>query len=641
MAGTQVKVLLVEDDPDHALFVKLALTDADLTSFELEHVDCLAAAKESLDRKAHDVVLLDLGLPDASGFEALSEVRRCCPGVSVVVLTGNGDPSVGVEAAALGAHDYLYKGDLNARTLERALCYAVRRQQLFLRLEKANELLDRKNAKLAELYETAQQFVDNVSHEFRTPLTVVKEYVTLVRDGLAGQVTQQQRDFLEIANDRTDDLAIMVDDMLDVSKLEAGLLSAWRRQTSMEDILKHVRPAMQRKASIKKVDLDFAVSENLPVVYCDPEKMGRVIINLTANAIKFCGVGGSVTLHARLGSNGSEVVVRVTDDGPGISAENLELIFNRFQQVESAPRSSTKGFGLGLGIAKELVNLNFGEITVESEPGKGSTFSFTVPVWNPTELAKRYLDYLKRLEDCSGSVSLLVANVEPPLKPGVSNAIDEFLQHTFRGNDLVVRCLPEKWLVLARCSDGEIDRMIDCVRTAWTAANRNMPGEKLPEILLCSKGVWSQRSESDEVIRQFIAQQEVVPDERHRPTILLADDDRELVRGLKIRLEAAGYDVITAFDGHEAVESAIRNRPAAILLDNYMPKMDGLEAFERLREHPETMDMPVIILSASLRDQQKALSQGACFFLQKPCDTGTITAALHEVINEPCLAGMT
>ncbi len=372
-----------------------------------------------------------------------------------------------------------------------------------------------------------KQFVDNVSHEFRTPLTVIKEYVSLIRDGLAGEVTEQQREFLDIVDDRTDDLMIMVDDMLDVSKLEAGLLSAWRRQSSMEEIFEHVRPAMQRKAKIRKVKLDFAVSNDLPTVYCDPEKMGRAIVNLTTNAIKFCGAGRSVKLRTRLSSDGSEVVVDVTDDGPGISPENLEPIFKRFRQAEptqrpslpATQRSSADGFALGLGIAKELVNLNFGEINVESEPGKGSTFSFTVPVWNPISLARQYLAYLQRLDDFPGGVSLLVADVEAPLKQGVSNAVDEFLQDAFRGNNLVVRCLPGKWLVLARCSEGEVDQMLNRVRTAWTAANRNMPGEKLPEVSLSVKGIWLHRSETEEIIRRFRLEQEAALDESDRQVI--------------------------------------------------------------------------------------------------------------------------
>ena len=650
---TLLNVLLVEDDPDYAEFVKLSLADADLTSFQLEHVDCLAAARDRLEGNDYDVILLDLGLPDACDFEALSQVREQRPELPVVVLTGNSDPCVGVEAASMGAHDYLYKGDSSARTLERVLRYTFRRQQLFRQLHTANEsldhkngqleqvnaLLDQKNARLAQLYETAHQFVDNVSHDFRTPLAVIKEYVSIIHDGLAGQITGQQRQYLAIVNDRADDLAIMVDDMLDVSRLEAGLLSVWRRDSRISDVFAHVRPVLERKAAVKEVALELSIDEDLPVVYCDPEKVGRVIVNLAVNGIKFSGNGGSVRLWARRGTNQSEITIGITDEGPGISPENLERIFDRFHQIEDATRSSAKGFGLGLSITRELIHLNLGEMNVESELGKGSTFSFSVPVSKPEELVARYLERVVWSNDRPDNVSLVVAAVDAPVEQAVSNAVDEFLQHTFRGNDLVVRILPHKWLVLAQCPQGEVEKMLDRVQAARAEDNRNMPGKKLPEITLRTKGNWSEKTRAEEVIREFQAELAFAAEEPKGSRILLVDDDHELVHGLGIRLRAAGYEVLTAFDGRSAVDSAMEHRPEAILMDNQMPEMDGLEAAEVLREHPETMDIPVIMLSASARNRQKALEQGVCFFLQKPCEVSTITAALHEVIAEPFRTG--
>lgn len=120
-----------------------------------------------------------------------------------------------------------------------------------------------------------------------------------------------------------------------------------------------------------------------------------------------------------------------------------------------------------------------------------------------------------------------------------------------------------------------------------------------------------------------------------RPLVLVVDDDREMLRGLGLRLNAAGFNVLTAFDGRRAIEAAVKHRPDVILMDNYMPGMDGLEALNRLAEKPDTVGIPVIMLSASNRDQHRALEQGARFFLQKPCDPGTLLAALKEAIDRP------
>jgi len=655
MVKAHLHILLVEDDPDSAEFVKLSLAEANLTSFDLEHADCLAAARDRLEVENYDVILLDLGLPDAIGFEALSQVLDQCPDVPVVIMTSNSDPGVGVEAASMGAHDYLYKGDVSTRTLERVLRYTVHRQRLFSQLRSANEsldhkneqlkqvnvLLDQKNARLTELYETAQQFVDNVSHDFRTPLTVIKEYVSIMRDGLAGQVTGEQRKYLDIVNDRADDLAIMVDDMLDVSRMEAGLLSVWRRESRIGDVFEHVRPVLERKAATARVTLEILPAEDLPVVYCDPEKIGRVVINLAVNAIKFCGKGGSVRVWAQRGSSLSEIVVGISDDGPGIDQEDLEQIFERFCQMDGVTRSTARGFGLGLSIAKDLVGLNLGEIHVESEPDKGSTFSFSVPVWDAEELVTRYLDRVQWSDDYPGSVSLIVATVDASIDRSVSNVVDEFLQHTYRGKDFVVQIGPQKWLVLVHCPPSEIDIMLDRVHTAWADSNRSTPGANLPTIVLQTRSTWSENPGPKEVMQQFQSDLASAAEEPRGARVLLVDDDQELVEGLGIRLRAAGYEVFSAFDGRSAVDSAIGHRPDAILMDDYMPQMGGLEAIEELGRHPETKELPVIMLSASSRDQQTAIKKGARFFLQKPCDVCTVTAALREVIAEPKRTGCT
>jgi signal transduction histidine kinase len=644
-----LRVLLVEDNRQHAELVEQAITSAALTFFDWERVGCLAAARASLAVHDFDVVLLDLVLPDASGFEALSQIQHEFPAISVVTLAENGDASSAVKAAAHGAQDCLYKAELNGPTIERVLRYAVQRQQMYIRLQKANQLLDQRNAELqatnelldrksrqmAQLCETAREFVDNVSHEFRTPLTVIKEFVCIIQDALAGPVTEKQREYLAIVNDRADDLAIMVDDMLDVSKLEAGLLHVWRKRSDVGDILRHVLPSLERKAAIRKVTLETSLEENLPVVYCDPEKVGRVIVNLAMNGIKFCRRGGAVKLWVRGSAEAPEVLIGITDDGPGIAPENQQLIFERFHQVESTARNSTKGFGLGLSIAKELVSLNLGEINVESEPGKGSTFSFSIPIWNRSELAARYLRRIEQQDEDSAFAALVVAELSPPVEPSVSDVVDEFLQQVFGGKDLVMRTLAHKWLILSKCPQDGMGQTLTRVVQVWSEANRNRPAGELPEIQFRPKGTWPVPSQKEKLIQEFQAELPSGSNELHSPSVLVVDDDREMLCGLGLRLTAAGFAVVTATDGRSAIESAIKHHPDAILMDNYMPVMDGLEALNQLGKNPSTTDIPVVMISASLRDRSKALVEGARFFLHKPFDANTMVTALHKVIGLP------
>jgi signal transduction histidine kinase len=647
MAKTSIRALLVEDDSCHAKIVERVLADAELAAFTLKCVESLEAARDSMAGNEFDVVLLDLGLSDARGMEALHGVRKQSPDVPVVVLTANSDPHIGIQAVAQGAQDFLYKGDLFSRALERVLLHAVRRQEMLGiiqaanslldrkndELKTANQLLDQKNKQLARLYDTAHQFVDNVSHEFRTPLAVIKEFVTLVREGSAGEINLRQSEFLEIVNDRVDDMAIMVEDMLDVSCLEVGLLSVWRQNSAISQIIDHVRPTLQRKAAARNISFEVSLDPDLPPVYCDRDKIGRVIVTLATNAIKFCSQGGSVKLWAKTGSDGSDVVVGITDDGPGVAPENLKRIIDLFKQVGTAAPGATHGFGLGLAIVKELVALNLGEIDVHSEVGAGSTFAFSVPVNDAPELAARYARHASRLRG-KPQISIVTAETSLPITSKNSDLADEFLHYVLRASDLVIRTLPNKWLIMAQAQGREVDAMLARVTDAWAQANGGRCGEKLPEIRFLFAGTWQLPAGEDDLLRccrSELAAMRPMPVGRR---VLVVDDDRELVRGLSLRLHAAGYDVFTAKDGNAAINAAIEHHPHAILMDNYMSGMDGILAMDRLSEHPDTKDIPIIMLSASIRDQQKALRQGAKFFFEKPCNHNTIVAALGNVINQ-------
>ena len=163
----------------------------------------------------------------------------------------------------------------------------------------SERVLERKNRRLEELYQTAHRFVDNVSHEFRTPLTVIMEYASLMQDGVVGELTSEQQQMLDVISDRAGDLNNMVNDMLDISKLETSMLGMWRCVCTVDDALDRVRDSLLKKASVKQIDLRFDIPEGLPEVFCDDEKIGRVLVNLVTNAIKFCGRPGKVHVWAK------------------------------------------------------------------------------------------------------------------------------------------------------------------------------------------------------------------------------------------------------------------------------------------------------------------------------------------------------
>ncbi len=501
MRDITINILLIEDDQVDAMIVRRTLKKCLDATYNLHHSKSLTQASEKLTETHFDIVLLDLELPESTGTSTLSQFRQQCPSdLPIIVLTGLNCQKAALALMNEGAQDYLVKDEVTPRSLSRAINHSVQRQQhlhrirdLLSEVEQSHELLEKKNRKLAKLYDQAHEFVDNVSHEFRTPLTVVKEYVSLVREGLVGDVNDEQQRLLHVAEDRADDLNIMVDDMLDVSKLESGMLGAWRKNCSVTEILDHVKASLERKASVKNVTLEWVVDDDLPEVYCDEEKAGRVMTNLAINAIKFCGDPGVVRITVEKDLACGNITFAVTDNGPGIDDELLASIFQRFKQLATNVRGSTKGFGLGLNIAKALVDLNFGQMNVQSQLGKGSTFSFSVPIADPAEVLQRYLNRNGSDDESEGitpHVSIVIASIDPQTDESLGMEMNAFYNYCLRKNDLLFRLNENLWVIALPETEQELDGYESRIRSEWQDTNRNRPFGPLPEFEFRHGGSW-------------------------------------------------------------------------------------------------------------------------------------------------------
>ncbi len=642
MKNQLIRVLLVDDDRADAEITRLALADARLRRFQVEWVDRLARAVERLHGESFDAVLLDLGLPDSRGMETLERVRGENDEIPIVVLTGLADEETGLESLGRGAQDYLVNDNAGSTVLERSICYAIQRQQQQRALAAANAQLEQKNRWLQALNETARQFVDNVSHDFRTPLTVIREFASIMDEGLGGPVTDQQREFLGIILLRVDDLALMVDDMLDVSKLEAGLLGLWRKAGQVADIVERTRVVLEQRSEAKGIRFEIAVPPTLPAVYCDFDKVGRVIVNLAVNAIKFTPKGGHVSLWAKAGAKVGEVEVGITDDGPGISQDKLALIFERFSQAGNQAEASVKGFGLGLNIARELVFLNLGAMRVESEPGQGSTFSFTLPTAEPQRLFERYLDGVAARDDCvqgfSPLLSLLSAEIGGAGDVAMVQAADGFLQTAVGSFDLVYPTRSQGWILAVRCPVEELGHLMQRILAQWAELSENRPAGPLPELKLRALGTWRTDRRRADVVSAFAAAVVAAPAATapHR-RVLVVDDDNDVIQSLDLRLRSAGYEVVTATDGQQAVARAVSDHPDVIVLDIRMPVQDGIVALGKLKQLEDTRRIPVIMLSASIGDQQETRELGARFFIEKPFDARTVMSAVETSLVETCI----
>ncbi|MEQ8615563.1 MAG: response regulator [Lacipirellulaceae bacterium] len=641
MKSSETRILLIDDDTADAFVTRESLSRVDSRRYEIEHAVSLRDAKTRLENFDYDVILLDLNLPESRGIDTLRQLKGIClSDTPVIVLTGLDDEEAALQLLADGAADFISKKDMRSETLSRSIQYTLRRQHLLVELQSANKMLSEKNNRLAQLYNTAQQFVDNVSHEFRTPLTVIREFTSIVRDGLDGPVTERQAEHLEKVLYRTDDLSLMVDDMLDISKLEAGLLAVWRRPCSVEELINNVEGMISSRAKSRGIEFSVDLQVDLPEVYCDEEKARRVLINLAINAIKFTSKGGRVQIWAKQAEESSDIVLGVTDTGAGISKENLESIFGRFRQVDSGIHSSTKGFGLGLSIARELVDLNLGEIDVQSEVGKGSTFSFTLPQNDLTTIVDRYLDRRMQKSPQGTSLALVHAQATGEMASSADAVVDEFLQRAMCGSDLAVRSVDQKWIIVKECVEGELRDALAKIEADWRAFKRNCPGVELPDIAFTVAETWWLPESRAEVRSGALKDLATEPEEviespkSDQQRILVVDDNEDVSRCLSVRLEAEGYDVSAAYDGEAGFDAAVETLPDAVVLDVCMPKKDGLTVLRELRQNDKTKDTPIVMLSASIRDQHGALEAGANFFVQKPYAARDVLSAIKTSMQQ-------
>lgn len=330
-----------------------------------------------------------------SGLHELhTAIRRLaldCP-ITPVAVAGNDE----IAYLSVAFNDMAGKLSANRRALLAANAQLEERvAQRTRELDEANRMLQRQNTKLAEVTETALRFTDDVAHEFRTPLTVISECASATVDGLAGPVTDAQTELLTFVMNASGELSELVDDFLDSSKLRAGTLRIERRRHSVQALLDKVWPMLERRAAKGEVRLERHVEPEAPDVFADIDKAGRTLVNLTVNAVKFSRPGDAVFVSVHRGA-GPFVQFDVIDHGPGMPPEDAETLFQRFQQTSIGRESMHKGFGLGLNIVHDLVSVNLGQVWAESRPGEGSTFSFTLPQFNPVDIIDAGLDRIER-----------------------------------------------------------------------------------------------------------------------------------------------------------------------------------------------------------------------------------------------------
>jgi signal transduction histidine kinase len=380
-------VLLIEDNPGDADLVRLRLVESKFP-VNVNCVNRLCDGLASLTRETPSVVLLDLNLPDSRGAETYRRVLDHAPNVPVVVLSAQDDEALAMKAVHQGVQDYLLKGNLSSKHLERAIRYAVERQGLLRALEISQK----------QQLEFKNRFLSHVSHELRTPLTCIHQYVTLLVDGLAGPLSPDQADHLKTVLKSVNQLHAMIRDLLEATRAEGGKLRIEPRCIALGELVEQTIAMMRPMADDKKIGLEIGLDQRLPLVHADADRVLEVLINLVDNAIKFTSPEGSVMVQASLvEADPDNVYISINDTGRGIGPEAKALIFERLYQDPDSVDNNRSGLGLGLFICREIVRLHGARIWVSSEPGQGSTFTFTLPTYSLAKLLAPVIIYQDRL----------------------------------------------------------------------------------------------------------------------------------------------------------------------------------------------------------------------------------------------------
>ncbi len=313
-----------------------------------------------------DLVLVDLKMPGMSGMELLEKVADIDPNIVCVVITGYATIESAVEAMKRKAYDFLPK-PFTPDELRIITKRGLEKRRLAL-----------ESARLQQEKETMRKnFITLVSHQLRSPLGSVKQYLGVIKEGFVGEVASKQKELMEKAVTRVDDLLQLIDDWLDMSRIEAGDITERFKPVALAHVLSEILELLKPSAEAKKVALDLNSPSGLPVVEGDREGLKQAFANLISNGINYNREGGMVIVSVV--EDIDDLVVEISDTGIGISKDNLHFIFDEFFRVKSKETRGVSGSGLGLPIVKKIIEAHNGSIKATSEVGKGSTFSVILP----------------------------------------------------------------------------------------------------------------------------------------------------------------------------------------------------------------------------------------------------------------------
>jgi signal transduction histidine kinase/DNA-binding response OmpR family regulator len=507
-----------------------------------------------------------------------------------------------------------------------AVATAVDRARLLESLKSANaDLLD------ANRHKTL--FLANMSHELRTPLNAILGFSELLIDATNGQFPDETRKrFLEQIHSSGKHLLGLINDILDLSKIEAGQMELRLQMVSVASVVGEVASTVDPLAAQKQIHLEFEAA-SAGQILADESKLKQMILNLVSNAIKFTPEGGTVTIKAARLVDRLEIVV--SDNGIGIAAQDVDRLFKEFQQVDSGVNRKQQGTGLGLALTRSFAILHGGDVRVQSELGKGSRFTIDLPleargpfrVPNDPKRSETAADFSRPLvivvEDDPGAAELLSRQIgRAGFRTEIARSGAEALRMAKERKPAAITLdilLPDVdgWEVLTRLKRDEATSDIPVIVVS-VVDNPDL-GTALGALDYFVKPVDAKN------LLNRLSNFNFKHDGGRQACVLVVDDEAVNRDWLKHVLEPAGFKVMLAGGGKEAIELARSHKPDVVMLDLLMPEVNGFDVVEALGEHEATRSIPIMILTAKhLTEADIDLLNGHVSTIIKRGSTGAV-----------------
>jgi signal transduction histidine kinase len=372
------KVLLIEDEPE----VRESYVDMlSMLGYYAEAAENGMSGLEKLQKDRFDIVITDLNMPVMNGLETLRQIKKKDIDTEVIVVTGFATIENAIGAMKQGAFDYITK-PVSIEHVKIVLSKCLQKIQA----RRENKQLKNMNARLCELNELKDKFITITNHELRTPLAVLKGYLDLMDMELEQIENNDVSNYLKIVEKTVDEMVEMIDNMHNLSNLHNSRIRSNKILININVLIEDIYKEIYALFTKRNVTLKLIKSKEDLFALADQKELKRALRELIQNALKFTNAGGNVTVSAKNVSLNKQVFITITDTGIGIPSDKLDLIFEPFYEVQDVMHHSTSktgfmgsGIGVGLSLSREIVESFGGEIVVESQPGKGSSFTIILP----------------------------------------------------------------------------------------------------------------------------------------------------------------------------------------------------------------------------------------------------------------------